>query len=397
MEPRRRMRRAWLVLLLSLLVIAARDQWRPDAVELATAAYRFPTLLWHVQAVPEAVRLFFVDSAPDGSAQPVEEYFALLKRISAQESAALVSARGRDEWDLLNSLRRERDARAGEAARLIAAQVQSVIADAQLGLEPPLLSRIFPVFPPVAFTFAEPPRLLVISPRQRIELVRHVALRPDISLEEVQGIEQAVERTGVSALVVGLGGYASYPASIPFDLSLEDAVEAITHEWVHHYLAFRPLGRAYDGSPALRTINETVANIVGRELASQVLARFYGRSTAKMAAAASNSTEGFSVGAFLRETRLGAEALLAEGRIAEAESFMETRRQELLARGYRIRRLNQAYFAFHGAYADGPHATDPLGEQLRVLRSQAPSLRAFLEAVAHVTDPEALYRLSFPR
>jgi len=54
----------------------------------------------------------------------------------------------------------------------------------------------------------------------------------------------------------------------------------------------------------------------------------------------------------MRETRIRVDKLLAQGRIEEAEAYMEERRQEFVAHGYYIRKLNQAYFAFHGAYAD---------------------------------------------
>ena len=48
---------------------------------------------------------------------------------------------------------------------------------------------------------------------------------------------------------------------------------------------------------------------------------------------------------------------------------MEARRQELVKQGYAIRKLNQAYFAFHGSYAVGTGATDPIGGKLRALRA----------------------------
>ena len=92
----------------------------------------------------------------------------------------------------------------------------------------------------------------------------------------------------------------------------------------------------------------------------------------------------------MRETRLQADKLLAAGRIAEAESYMEARRQDLIGRGYTIRKLNQAYFAFHGSYAVGSSATDPIGGKLRLLREQSDSLAAFLQAVAQITTEAGL-------
>ena len=44
-------------------------------------------------------------------------------------------------------------------------------------------------------------------------------------------------------------------------------VGTAAHEWVHHYLAFYPLGASYFRSQDLRTLNETVADVVGDEVA----------------------------------------------------------------------------------------------------------------------------------
>ena len=49
---------------------------------------------------------------------------------------------------------------------------------------------------------------------------------------------------------------------------------------------------------------------------------------------------------------------------------MEQRRQLFVENGYYIRKLNQAYFAFYGAYADVPGGAageDPVGPAVRAL------------------------------
>ena len=58
------------------------------------------------------------------------------------------------------------------------------------------------------------------------------------------------------------------------------------------------------------------------------------------------------------------------------------RRQELLDRGYRIRKINQAYFAFYGSYATSAASVSPIEGQLRGLREQSASLEEFLKTVA---------------
>ncbi|GAI83609.1 unnamed protein product, partial [marine sediment metagenome] len=58
--------------------------------------------------------------------------------------------------------------------------------------------------------------------------------------------------------------------------------------------------------------------------------------------------------------------------------------------GYYIRKLNQAYFAFHGAYADQPTSIDPIGVELRELRNKSASLKDFLETVSDMTSRQEL-------
>jgi len=65
-----------------------------------------------------------------------------------------------------------------------------------------------------------------------------------------------------------------------------------------------------------------------------------------------------------------------EGEITKAENYMELRRQIFVEHGYLIRKLNQAYFAFYGAYAENPVSAageDPVGPAVRELRAQSSS------------------------
>ena len=84
----------------------------------------------------------------------------------------------------------------------------------------------------------------------------------------------------------------------------------------------------------------------------------------------------------MRETRSETEELLARGDIEGAEAYMEERRQMFVARGYNIRKLNQAYFAFHGSYATGAGSLSPIGDQLRELRRRSGSTGEFLRTMA---------------
>jgi hypothetical protein len=77
---------------------------------------------------------------------------------------------------------------------------------------------------------------------------------------------------------------------------------------------------------------------------------------------------------------------LAAGDVAGAEAFMEEERRALEARGYRFRRLNQAYFAFHGNYAEGPAASTEVLDSLNALRDRSTSLGDFIGRVGGLTS-----------
>jgi hypothetical protein len=164
---------------------------------------------------------------------------------------------------------------------------------------------------------------------------------------------------------------------------------------VHNFLTLRPLGASYNASPELRIINETVANLAEKELGSAMVERFYPQFAPPPKDPVDPSSEDrsppepppFDYRAEMHITRIGADELLSEGKIEEAEAFMEARRQVFWENGYHIRKINQAYFAFYGAYADEPGGAagateDPIGEAVRKLRARSDSLADFLNTIS---------------
>jgi hypothetical protein len=182
---------------------------------------------------------------------------------------------------------------------------------------------------------------------------------------------------------------------------INELTEVIAHEWVHNYLTLHPLGFSYMNSPELRTMNETVASIAGKELGRKVVAEYYPEYLPPEALTATPvddqgqpvSPPPFDFNTEMRQTRVKVDGLLAQGKIQEAESYMEARRVFLWDNGYHIRKLNQAYFAFYGAYADQPGGAageDPVGTAVRLLREKSSSLADFIRQIAWMWNFEQL-------
>lgn len=273
-----------------------------------------------------------------------------------------------------------------DVERIIEGRIDRVLSELGLNARIPVPGS---VFPPVDVELAISPQVLVTSPRRVIERERVDLLRPDIDEDRALEIEAGATDEETAALVVPSGGVATYPAVVSDRSSYAGVLRTSAHEWTHHYLAFYPLGFNYYGSGDLRTINETVADIVGDEVAGIVLER-WGDPTATPPPAPSeeagampeeSAPPAVDRNQVLGDLRLEVDALLADGRIEDAERRMDEVRDELEAAGYYIREINQAYFAWYGTYAARPDATDPLGAYLREIRERSGSLDTFMERI----------------
>jgi hypothetical protein len=253
------------------------------------------------------------------------------------------------------------------------------------------------------------PNALIVSPRNHIEQTANISVIPDLTTDQQNNLEQHVDKgLGISSLVVPIGGIGVYPTMIMRTANFPWVLDTISHEWTHNFLTLRPLGMLYSETPELRTMNETTASIVGNEVGRLVLERFYPElvtaSRADFELAALNQIPAipgfapradFDFRAEMHTTRVHADELLAAGKTKEAETYMEARRQIFWQNGYQIRKLNQAYFAFYGAYADTPGGAageDPVGPAVRALRAQSKSLADFLNTISWMTSFEQLQK-----
>jgi hypothetical protein len=195
---------------------------------------------------------------------------------------------------------------------------------------------------------------------------------------------------------------------LPETSSLRFAISTAAHEWAHNYLmvTLAPVALRYLDDQTSRVINETAASIVEDEIAERVFRRFYPELASPDEPAAPppapapsrpNEPPPFDFRAEMRETRLHVDDLLAAGKIEEAEAYMEARRKVFVQNGYGIRKLNQAYFAFHGAYNAVPGGAptagrDPIGPAVQALRQRSRSVGEFLRAISRVATLDDVER-----
>ena len=367
-----------------------------DPAEAAADRYSFNFVTWELQHFPQKwlYKIGNVFRHDEGSDDDIlRRYFDLNDEISRLATADPTS-------EDLGAAEDERVAMEARVEDIIEGRVTSLLEDQGLAIEPPLFSDLGIVFPPVDFELESPPRVLAISPRKKIELEHSWLLAPGLSREMSLEIEAGVEDddSDVSALVVTAGGVATYPSVINEGRSYESLIDTVSHEWLHQYLVFFPLGRSYFEGSETRTLNESVASLFGHAMAEayfEVYDNFQPDTPRTTPAPGETPSPGvtpaptqepFDFTQAMRALRGRVEAMLADGRVDEAEALMNAKRDEFEEAGYLIRRLNQAYFAFYGFYGDSPASIDPIGPKVQTLLDEAGSPGEFIHRARGITS-----------
>jgi len=373
-----------------------------DQLSSIVKPYRFSIVKWELKT------LFDRDNSDPGGKiedepSQVIRYFSLVAQMKALESeikAVNSGDRPGNPTSLearLNMLEGQRVDLEDVVRRIMTEQIKTVLTEQGIFNPVDKYIKLRIGFPPVSFRLEQPPHLLVISPRDRIESIREINLRQNLALEEMENVETEIDKLGVSSLVVKLGGFGgTYPTFVANDTNLRFTIDTAIEEWLHQYLVFKPLGFLYllDVTGVARnydiaTMNETMAGMVSKEIGVIVYEKYYSQDESGDNQSQEEEPE-FDFNREMREIRRAVDTYLAQGEIEQAEAFMEEKRQFLASKGYYIRKLNQAYFAFHGAYADRPTSISPIGMELKQLRSQSTSIKDFLGTVASMTSRQDL-------
>ncbi len=375
--------------LAALLLWGGRD-YRPTETEIAIASYRFNLLAWEAGNVFDKWYHELAALLPWNSPPPreerialVEEFFSIGEDERRLESELLTvgeaSPKAESIRHQLAAIRERQDGIRPIVEQTIEQEISAALAEEGFS------SRIGVILPPVDTVLGPSPALLVTSPRDRIFRLENTLLRHGIRSDAREGLEQlTLEQRNLSAIVVNTGGVGSFPTVVSSAGSMRYALTTVAHEWLHNWFFFQPLGQHFWDSPDMTTLNETAATLGGWEIGDRAYEAMTGIKTDRKPPPlpAEPDPDAFDFNAEMRETRQHTEGLLAEGRITEAEGYMEQRRQELLERGYRIRKINQAYFAFYGSYATSAASVSPIEGQLRGLRQRSETLGEFLNTVA---------------
>jgi hypothetical protein len=410
-------RRLILLVLLCCLILAAGCSKSPDKgaiypgfdenYQSALRAYGFDFARWEINTLADAVRRQISAPLPDSTltSETVVSYFkAVAGRDNLRTAMALSRAQNSRSPDTsgeatLNRLEKEIVSLRPVVERTLERQLTRVLADQDV-FNPFCNGRLELTFPAVKFKLEKSLNLLVISPRDRIARLRDAVIRQDITVDRIEAVESSLTGPATSALIVPLGGLgATYPSFVVEDADMKFILDTVAEEWLHQYLAFTPLGRAYilhlleiSRNSDIAALNETVAGVAAQELGSLLYSRYYARLMGDVETDTHPPASAFDFNAAVRETRQTVDSYLSQGQVEAAEEYMRHRQQYLAENGYYIRKLNQAYFAFYGSYAYSPTSIDPLGEQVKSLRNNIPSLRAFLEAVSGLKSRQDLDR-----
>jgi hypothetical protein len=380
-------------------------QW--NAVALAVRDYQFDYVAWEANAIVAKAgqALFglqpFMNEAD--RSQYVRNYMADLaeaQSLEAQVSAIFTDpavtnpeAASADLRAQRAQLRADLRTRQTLAESILEGQVAAVLTEQDFGTLGQLL-------PPISMRFTQVPNLLIVSPRDEIRFDISINIIP-LPVDQIDTIERQIDQQEkVSSLIVPLGGIALFPAMILETSSIPRALDTFSHEWLHHYLFAFPLGFNYDFAGETRIINETTASVFGQKIAPLVLQRYYPElapqpTPPNQPPPPTPEPAAFDFGREMDITRRRVDDLLAQGKVEEAEAYMEERREFFYANGYLIRKINQAFFAFYGGYQSGSGmagtgGADLIGESVQGIFDESPSIQDAIVTLRDVVTREEL-------
>ncbi len=382
-------RKGLVTVLITLLVLAAGyGDFRPSTFDLTVDPYKYSLFRWEVSNFMDKwlhklsdLIPWITDPSREERHSQIREFFDLGKESRELERRLQDASPGGEAEPGLRTEIEEISWRRDEIRATVEESIESEIS--RVLAKEGFASRIGLIFPPVDTVFARSPGVLILSPRDRIHRQESILMKPGLSGEIRDRIEdQILEDRNLAALVESTGGVAAFPSVVTESGGLRHAVVTASHEWLHHWFFFQPLGQHFWDNSDMTTLNETAATLGGEVIGDRVFTAITGEEVSREPEPPSPvDPNAFNFNDAMHETRLRTEELLDQGKIEEAEAYMEERRLFMAENRFFIRKINQAFFAFHGTYATSAASISPIDEQLRELRGQSESLEDFLKTV----------------
>ena len=399
------LRFSFYLLMIVGLFTAGTSDYRPSYVDRVIAPFKYSFMEWELGHISDK----WIYRLKDGlfgypstdrrtSLLDVREYFELGQTLGHLRSLEIdnqveiphVLANERKVYsktEALKLIENQREIMRGRVEETIENEIWEVLRSLHLG-------SAIGIWPPVDVVFSGAPDVLVISARDEIALKHTALLAYGLTSDQKAAIEEKVgSLENYSAIVENLGGVAVYPSVVSERLGIRSSLVVAAHEWLHHWFFFKPLGQQFWASNEMTTLNETVATVAGEEIGQLVYSRINlamddSFSSSAASVSETSTSQSFDFDTVMRETRKQVGVLLYNGKIEEAEDYMDQRVPLFRENGYYIRKLNQAYFAFHDMYATSPASASPIGEQVKLMRSETSSLQEFLRLVSRFKDYE---------
>ena len=242
------------------------------------------------------------------------------------------------------------------------------------------------IFPTPEFTVGNSPKLLVTSPRNKIERGSELLISSSINLKDVEKIENTIEeKENLSSIIIDIGGIAAYPAIVKDSNNPRQLFLTFSHEWLHQYLIFHPLGRSYFSSVKMKEINETLANIFSDKLLFSLCLKEF-ELKEEICSVEGRVKNEFDYSNFMKNLRLEVDNLLFEKKILEAEKLMKDSTLILNNNGFKIRKINQAWFAFNGTYGDSPSSTSNVDDELLKFINNQLSIKTAIDELKNINS-----------
>jgi len=263
----------------------------------------------------------------------------------------------------------------------------------------------WPIFPPLCFKLVDPPAIVIVSPRDKLECSRSFLLKSDLSAESIEGMENQIDNLGVSSWIGRVGGLSLFPFMVSKHGDCQWTLTAIIHEWVHHFLFSRTrigffylleflipnrISRQLKINPReVRLINEGLADFISQELAEKIFLNFpelWGNQI--------KEKKGNGFFQDLIAVRQKVEEYLSSREVDEAENYMKEMAGIFLEKSKyfkeSVRKLNQASLSFLGNYEEA----NPLMPKFKKIRDKCSSLKEFLKRIKKVKSVKDLEKIN---